>query len=299
MTLLERLGKRSRPFLIALALLIVVLQSFVNYLAGPDFSCMLFYLLPVSFVAWLVGKRAGFFVALACALGYFLIEWTSTHFAGREHIIIFNVLTWLGALLYVAYFVSVLRRSHEHEHELARTDHLTGVTNRRSFYEAAQIEISRARRHRLPFTVAYVDIDNFKRLNDSFGHATGDAVLRAVTQAMVGSIREIDLVGRLGGDEFAVLLPETGEEAARAVVSRLHRSLVATTEENRWPITFSVGVVTWTTPPRTVDTMIKQADDTMYEVKNAGKNQVAHLTVSGEPAPVTPSTPLEAPARFV
>jgi diguanylate cyclase (GGDEF)-like protein len=287
MKLLDRLGDFSKTFLVTLALLLVVLQSIVNYLAGPDFTFLLFYLLPVSFVAWLVSRRAGFGVAFACAVGYFLTESLSTRFAGREWLAVFNALARLGAFLFVVYFVSALRRSHEHERELARTDELTGATNRRSFFEAAQGEINRARRHRHPFTVAYIDVDNFKKLNDRAGHAAGDAVLREATRAIKANVREIDLVARLGGDEFIVLLPETDEEAARAVVSRVRTYLDDLAARRDWQVTFSIGVVTWTTPPRTVDTMIRQADDAMYEVKNTGKNRVAHLTISGEPAPVS------------
>ncbi|MCA1641095.1 MAG: GGDEF domain-containing protein [Acidobacteria bacterium] len=218
MKLLDRLGGFSKTFLVTLALLLVVLQSTINYLAGPDFSFVLFYLLPISFVAWLV---------------------------------------------------------------------LTGATNRRSFFEAAQSEINRARRHRHPFTVAYIDVDNFKELNDRGGHAAGDALLREVTRAIKANVREIDMVARLGGDEFVVLLPETDEAASRAVVSRVRKCLDDLAARRGWQVTFSIGVVTWTTPPRTVDTMIRQADDTMYEVKNTGKNRVAHHTVSGEPAPAS------------
>jgi diguanylate cyclase (GGDEF)-like protein len=287
MKLLDRLGDFSKTFLVTLALLLVVLQSIINYLAGPDFSFVLFYLLPVSFVAWLVGRRAGYAVASACAAGYFLAESLSTHFDGREHLAVFNALARLGAFLFVAYFVAALRRGLDHERELARTDELTGATNRRSFFEAAQSEINRARRHRHPFTVAYIDVDNFKGLNDRDGHAAGDALLREITVAIKANVREIDLVARLGGDEFVVLLPETDEEAARAVVSRVRKCLDDLAARRGWRVTFSIGVVTWTTPPRTVDTMIRQADDTMYEVKNTGKNRVAHLTLSGEPAPVS------------
>jgi diguanylate cyclase (GGDEF)-like protein len=287
MKLLDRLGDFSKTFLVALALLLVLTQSIVNYLAGPDFSFVLFYLLPVSVVAWLVGRRAGFVVALACVVGYFLTEFLSAHFDGRTYLTVINAFARLGAFLFVVYFVSALRRSHQHERELARTDELTGATNRRSFFEAAQSEINRARRHRHPFTVAYIDVDNFKGLNDRSGHAAGDALLRETTGAIKATVREIDLVARLGGDEFVVLLPETDEEAAHAVVSRVRKCLDDLAARRGWQVTFSIGVVTWTTPPRTVDTMIRQADDTMYEVKNTGKNRVAHLTLSGEPAQVS------------
>jgi diguanylate cyclase (GGDEF)-like protein len=284
MKALERLGRLSKTFLVALALLLVVVQGVINYLAGPDFSFVLFYLLPVVFTAWLVGRGAGYAISFACATSYFLTEFLSTHFDGREHLAFFNALARLSAFLFVAHFVDAFRRSLEHERELARTDELTGATNRRSFFEAAQTEINRARRHRHPFTVAYIDIDNFKELNDRFGHAAGDTVLREVTEEIRLNVREIDLIARLGGDEFVVLLPETDEAAARVVVSRVRASLGALAARKGWRVTFSIGVVTWTSPPRTVDMMIRQADDMMYEVKNTGKNRVAHLTISGEPA---------------
>jgi diguanylate cyclase (GGDEF)-like protein len=197
----------------------------------------------------------------------------------------------LGAFLFITYFVSALRRSLEQERELARTDALTGVLNRRSYFEAADMEIKRARRHRHPFTVAYLDIDDFKEINDRSGHSAGDAALRAVAETVARNIREVDTVARLGGDEFALLLPETDEDAAEAVVARVSRSLDELTARERWPVSFSIGVVTWTTPPRTVDLMIKQADDTMYRVKNTGKNRIAHLRISGEPAGEPESAP--------
>jgi diguanylate cyclase (GGDEF)-like protein len=287
MRVLDRLGHFSQTFLLTFALLLVVLQSLINYLAGPDFSFVLFYVLPVCFVTWLVGRRSGYAIALACSFGYFLTEYLSTHFDGREHLAFVNAVVRLCGFLFVAYFVSELSRSHEHERELARTDDLTGAVNRRSFFEAAQQEINRARRHRHPFSVAYMDVDNFKELNDTMGHAAGDEALRSVARAIKRDVREIDLVARLGGDEFVVLLPETNEEAARVVVNRVRANLDALAEREHWRVTFSIGVVTWTTAPRTVDMMIRQADDAMYEVKNTGKNRIAHLTISGEPAPAT------------
>ena len=287
MTILERLGQRSKSFLIILGLLLVVLQSVINYLTGPDIAFYIFYLLPISLVAWHVGRRAAVFVSLAGAAGYLFTERTTGHFDGRPGILYFNVLAQLAAFLFVTYIVSALRRSHNHQRELARTDDLTGVINRRSFFEASQHEINRARRHRHPFTVAYMDVDDFKLINDNYGHSIGDTVLRSVSRTIKNNIREIDVVARLGGDEFVILMPETGEAAAQVVVGRVHESIMSTMRDYGWPITFSIGVVTWTTPPRTVDIMIKQADEAMYEVKNGGKNRVTHLKLSGEPAVAT------------
>jgi diguanylate cyclase (GGDEF)-like protein len=285
MKLIERLARRSRTFLLTLGFLLVVLQGLINYLAGPDYAFILFYLLTVSFVAWLVGRRAGVFMACVSTLIYFLTERLAPHFEPQPFVPYFNAAVRLGTFIFVAYFVSALRRSLEHQRELARTDDLTGLLNRRSFMEAAQQEISRARRFPHPFTVAYMDVDNFKEVNDRFGHSTGDVVLRTMGETIRQTLREVDVVARLGGDEFVILMPETGEEAARAVVARMRQQVAAVVERGGWPISFSIGVVTWTTPPRTVDFMLRQADAAMYAVKNEGKNRIVHLRLSGEPVP--------------
>jgi diguanylate cyclase (GGDEF)-like protein len=285
MSFIERLGRRSPSFLLTLGLLLVSLQGLINYWAGPDLSFTLCYLLTVSFVAWLVGRRAGVVMAGVSTLLNLTNDLLFVHTVARPWLPFVNALTSLGAFLFVAYFVSALRRSLEHERELARTDDLTGLLNRRSFMAAAQQEIVRARRFPHPFTVAYMDVDNFKAVNDHFGHSTGDAVLRAVGETIRQSLRELDLIARLGGDEFVILMPETGDEAARAVVRRMHEHVTAAIERGGWPISFSIGVVTWVTPPRTVDYMLRQADDAMYAVKNEGKNRVVHLQLSGEPIP--------------
>lgn len=287
MTILERLDQRSNLFLVTLGLLLIILQSIINYLLGPDITLFIFYLLPVSLVAWLVSRRAAIFISLASTAGYFLTEELNGHYDERPLHPYFNALAQLGAFLFVTYFVSALRRSHQHERELARTDDLTNVINRRSFFEASQQEIKRARRHQHPFTVAYMDVDDFKLINDHYGHSTGDMVLRSVTQTIKNTIREIDLVARLGGDEFVILMPETDEEAARTVVARVHSDIMDKIREHGWPITLSIGVVTWTTPPRTVDVMLKQADEAMYGVKNSGKNRVIYFKLSGEPMAAT------------
>ena len=158
---------------------------------------------------------------------------------------------------------------------------MTGAISIRYFYELAQIEISRAQRYRRPFTLAYIDLDNFKAVNDRLGHSTGDRVLRAVTDGISRQIRPADTLARLGGDEFALLLPETDGEAAKTVINRIHSSLVDEMLRNGWMVTFSVGVVTFNEVPKTVDEMVKMADSAMYSVKAAGKNGVNYSIYAG------------------
>jgi diguanylate cyclase (GGDEF)-like protein len=169
------------------------------------------------------------------------------------------------------------------ERELARTDYLTGAVNGRSFAELAEAEINRARRNEHPFSVAFMDVDDFKLVNDREGHSAGDRLLQLVSDTIRHNVRNVDTVARLGGDEFAVLMPETGDDAAQVVIRRVRRELLDVVKRRGWPVTFSVGVVTWDIPPTSVDDVLRAADDLMYTAKRLGKNTVRH-TNANKPA---------------
>jgi diguanylate cyclase (GGDEF)-like protein len=142
------------------------------------------------------------------------------------------------------------------------------------------MEINRARRYEHPLTVAYIDLDNFKTINDRFGHSMGDNLLRLVADTIKNNIRLIDTVVRMGGDEFAILLPETGPEAAKAITRKIQKINLELMQKNGWPVTFSIGVVTFISPPSTVDEILKRSDNLMYSAKNNGKNTIKY-EVSG------------------
>lgn len=168
-----------------------------------------------------------------------------------------------------------LQEALEKEKELARLDSLTGLANRRAFYEVLEMEQKRARRYELPLTVAYLDVDNFKKINDSSGHALGDSVLAAVAQTIKNNIRSTDTVARLGGDEFAVLLPETEAAAAETALRKVQDKLRAQMRERGWTISFSIGVASFLCPPDSLDDIIRTADEVMYAVKTSGKNNLS------------------------
>ncbi len=273
---LNYLGKQSKRSLLALGLLLVFLIGLFDRLAGPDVSLLVFFLIPIFLAVWFVGKRAGLLISTISAAAWLLNAILDTHPYAHPAIPYWNVALRLTFLLIFTYMLAAFKRVLEHEQELARTDYLTGVANRRFFYELAHAEIRRAHRHAHSFTIAYMDIDDFKEVNDQSGHSTGDRLLRAVAETIRRDVREIDVLARLGGDEFAILLPETGEDAARAVVHRVQRSLMRMVKERQWPVSFSVGVATWVVPPQDVDEVVKRADQLMYSVKNSGKNMVRH-----------------------
>lgn len=161
------------------------------------------------------------------------------------------------------------------EAELARLDPLTNVANRRAFYEALDGERARSLRHGHALTLVYLDLDNFKWVNDAHGHAEGDTVLKVVSQVLAENVRRSDTVARMGGDEFALLLPETGFPSAEAVLRKLKSRLLAAMSEKKWPVTFSMGAMTFLRFPESSDQMLHAADHLLYQVKTQGKNSFA------------------------
>jgi diguanylate cyclase (GGDEF)-like protein len=196
-------------------------------------------------------------------------------------IYLWNTLIRFGFFIIVTLLLSALRKQLRTEEIFARTDFVTGAVNTRYFYNLAHMEISRSRRYQHPFTLAYIDLDNFKAVNDRFGHDTGDMVLRTVASVLQHHLRDTDIVARLGGDEYALLLPETGQEAAKVVISKIHSSLMAEMFKNAWPVTFSIGVVTYVSAPHTVENVVKIADELMYSVKSGTKNGIRYSIYSG------------------
>jgi diguanylate cyclase (GGDEF)-like protein len=163
--------------------------------------------------------------------------------------------------------------------ELSTTDPLTEISNRRSFLETTSAELARARRTSRPFTLMYLDLDNFKRVNDTLGHQAGDSLLHTVGAELRTATRSTDIVARLGGDEFAVLLPETGSEGAADVSAKVRSRLQECMNLGGWPVTFSIGVVTFGRMPDAVSTVVDAADRLMYSVKKSGKNGLAAQTL--------------------
>ncbi|PXF29057.1 hypothetical protein WH50_22750 [Pokkaliibacter plantistimulans] len=165
--------------------------------------------------------------------------------------------------------------------ELARqamTDELTGLPNRRHFMQQLDNECQRAHRYGHATSLAVIDIDHFKKINDGYGHLKGDDVLRHFAEVLTQQLRKNDVVGRLGGEEFALLLPETSQDSARAVIARLQQRLAGENLESIAPgfsYTFSAGVAECQSTPQFCCTdWIRTADEALYQAKAAGRNCV-------------------------
>jgi diguanylate cyclase (GGDEF)-like protein len=257
----------------AIALGLVLCVGIGDELTGPA-NFTLLYLCPIAFGTWLVGRRAGLLVSVVSAAVSLATDSRLAH-GSSPAVVVWNVLVQLGV------FVALTLRSRLiFEQQAARTDPLTGIANRREFLEAAELELARTRRHLRPLTVAYLDLDEFKDVNDRFGHEAGDAVLVTVATTLREATRAVDGVARLGGDEFGLLLPETDGPTAEALVGRLKATLADAVQERGWPVTASIGVATFHRAPRSVDEMINRADELMYQAKRAGKGGVRFEVVA-------------------
>ena len=161
--------------------------------------------------------------------------------------------------------------------EAAFTDHLTGLANRRRFERQLEREVGRVLRFERPFTLLMIDIDNFKNLNDTFGHDAGDDAIRRISRVLREGTRGIDLAARIGGEEFAVLLVETGQSAGLEVAERLRVAIKALETPSGARITASIGVAECPTDAQTASGILKAADVALYEAKRNGRDRVVPM----------------------
>ncbi|WP_295413542.1 GGDEF domain-containing protein [uncultured Thiodictyon sp.] len=277
----EHLEKISKVFWAITGATLIIVLGFVDVVTGYELSFSLFYLVPVSLLAWFAGKRYGIAASIASAGAWLSADVLSGNHYSETIIYFWNSAIRFGFFIIVTLLLVELKKALEYERILSRIDRLTGATSVDFFYELLQAEINLFRRYRQPFTVAYVDLDNFKAVNDQFGHSTGDRVLNTVVTQTRKELRKTDIVARLGGDEFAILFPETDQRAAQIALSKIQRGLLNEMLKNNWPVTFSIGVVTFNATPNTANELIKMADDLMYAVKKNEKNAIRYSVYAG------------------
>ncbi|MFW6067656.1 MAG: GGDEF domain-containing protein [Myxococcota bacterium] len=276
-------------------LAVVALVGWLDAYTGREPSFAVFYVIPVVFAGWRMGRAAAIVVALGAGGVWLgadvadrviadgaLLAWnTGTRLA------IFAALGWLAARLHSERqgFVEANARLQdllERESARARTDALTGLANVQGFREHLDRELARSERGGEPFALAFVDLDDFKSINDVHGHAEGDDALRRIAEALKASVRTMDIVARLGGDEFMVLLPGAGPEAAKAVAERVLDAVASVAPRYpSCPLGASIGVVCTRGWPHGGTELIRRADGAMYQAKREGKSRVV---VVEEPA---------------
>jgi diguanylate cyclase (GGDEF)-like protein len=263
------------------AIVLAALVSLIDFLTPAEFSFSVFYMIPVIFAAWFISRRAGFFIAAASVLAWVYLDALSGATFSSALVPVWNAAMRFLFFSVVLVLVSIMKESKAREAVLARTDSLTGVANGRSFFDRASLELATMRRTGRPMTVAYVDLDNFKHVNDTRGHSEGDRLLVASARAIRGRLRSTDMVARLGGDEFGILLPGTDRVAAPGVLQAIEDE-VRGTVGGKWPIDCTIGAITFEEPPESVDFMVRVSDGLMYDGKRRGRGRVEHKTWPAE-----------------
>ena len=207
-------------------------------------------------------------------IGVLSLQARRSHVYDKQHL---QLLETLAAQAAVALENAVL---YEKTRQLALTDPLTGLYNRRYLFALGMREIQRARRFNHPLTAAMIDLDDFKQVNDTYGHHIGDEVLRQWAQRTSSCLREVDVLGRYGGEEFGIFLPETSLEQALDLARRLRDAVSATpflTEAGPIHITASIGLAAWNESITSPATLLQEADFAQYAAKHTGKNRIAWL----------------------
>ena len=265
----------SKHYVRLIGLSTVLLISIVDYIVVVDISLSILYLLPIAFTSW-YGRRWSSVILVSIST----CSWFVAEFAAKSDtyivLIIWNTIVRLIVFSTIAYLLSKLKFAYEREKYLAQKDGLTGIVNRRFFLEILETEYKRSLRYQRAFTLAYFDLDNFKEINDRFGHQTGDKLLKLVAQTTQKRIRELDTIARMGGDEFVLLLPETNYQNSKLVLARLQQHLMEAIAPYSPPVSLSIGAVTFLALPNSIDEILETVDSLMYEVKKSGKNGIKH-----------------------
>jgi diguanylate cyclase (GGDEF)-like protein len=264
-----------------ISIIMIAFAGLLDYFTGPEIAFSLVYLIPVMSSAWFTRKPVAIFVSILSAATWTIAEITSGRFYTHIAIHFWNTTTMLVFFLVVTLLLERFKKALNDERVLSRIDYLTGVMNPRSFYEFMATEIERCKRYKHAFTIAYIDMDDFKKINDKFGHPAGDDALRTIANTMKNNLRKIDVVARLGGDEFVILLPETDNKAATKAIKKIQKAFIQNTDVKKYSITFSIGALTCNTNPPSINKIMKSVDSLMYSVKNRGKNGIKYSIYTG------------------
>lgn len=279
----------SKGLLIFLgALALVCAFAGVDYVTGTEVRSVMFYILPIVVVAWTMPRPWVLLISLISSLAWTAVLFYTTEFS-HPTIAIWNELAALSIFVLVGMTLATVRKERdnlrvandrinellEREERISRTDVLTGLPNSREFLERLQPELARSARDGKPMAVMYIDLDNFKKVNDRHGHTAGDALLRKIAEALRSTLRGSDIPARLGGDEFAVLLWQPELAGAEVAGQRVLDAIVKAAKD--YPdcnVSASIGIAWFAKPPDSPAETLQLADDAMYEVKNSGKGRV-------------------------
>ena len=271
----HKTNKNSRAALattFTVSALVIALLGLIRVLTNGEFAFASFAIIPVFVVTWVCGRGAGIAIALMAVAMWVTADVQSDRTFSESWIPYANGATRLVTYGLVVYLTTRIRALLKRESEMATSVALTGLLNRRAFHEAGAQEAARAARYSRGMAVVFIDLDNFKQLNDTRGHHTGDLALQAAGTALTQVIRSIDSAARVGGDEFAALLLEIDQAGANAAGQKL-RIRINDALAGFPGVSASIGLAWFAQSDGNFEAMVEAADATMYEVKRSGKGR--------------------------
>lgn len=289
-----------RPLTLRLLLFLSIgVVCYFDVITGPDIGLSLFYLIPIAIAAWFIDRPTALTCAAAASAAWIYAElaWRpenlfATLWNGFTRVAIYTSLAWLVSR--VKRDQIELQKVVDSERRLARTDITTSLANPRAFVEILDGTANTILASGQPLSLVFIDLDNFKSVNDAYGHAAGDGVLASVGAVIRGAIRSSDVAARLGGDEFALLLPAATVHQAEAIANRVIDGIGELARSyDRARLGASAGVVFCAERSCDVTELMKTADTAMYEAKEQGKNRVVVREYDARAAKAVPTTPQE------
>jgi len=264
----------STPVAALATLAALLMMAVADDALGATWSLGLFYYLPVAFAAWRLGRVPGLLASLLAVLAWSGLTIVHVYWRHMPLEILWGFLSRALSFAFAAVLVSEMRELFERERRLGRHCHLTGALSGRAFRDVLDAAVEGAARDSRSMALVYLDLDDFKLVNDRFGHPEGDARLRALADALAASLSPGDHLARTGGDEFVVLLTgHNGHE--RAAVERARAAAMAALGEEPMPLTCSMGAIIVPAGARAdAGDLVRRADAAMYEGKRAGKGQL-------------------------
>lgn len=250
---------------------------YADILTGYSTKFASIYIVLVALVAWMTHKEASIKILILIIITRFLILWYETKVPDFNHSYDYiNLLISTLAIILIYIIVLSLKEFVAEVTSNAQNDSLTSLFSRKYINDVMPIILGEMRRHGRLMSIMFLDCDNFKGMNDNFGHAAGDKVLRIIAESILDTIRVGDIPVRLGGDEFIVFFFETSGLQLKAVIDRCVSKLDEEMKNRGWPVTFSVGVVEFHILPENIDDAIAYVDHVMYRAKREGKNRVIY-----------------------
>jgi diguanylate cyclase (GGDEF)-like protein len=257
-----------------LSSVLILLVAALDHVTGHEISFSIFFLIPILIAVGYGDRNMGYAAGILSACAWFTVEKISENPYSQPWILYWNSGVRLMFFLLFAYLAAHLRANLVRQSQLARTDSLTGLLNRTGFMESAAGMFGTASHQRNATTIAFIDLNHFKKVNDMFGHEQGDAVLGFVAKELSRSLRRSDVVARYGGDEFAVLLPNTNSSGATVLLEKLYDQVLEGLRDSGWSVVgLSIGAIVLDRGDVNLAEALHTADTLMYRAKNSGSGK--------------------------